>query len=120
VPILQDQNAERNEEFFVVLTDLNNPSRSPSPLRIRILDEQPSRMFTFGPIRETGVGITPSWIRLIFNAAPTEAWHVEASTELKNWSRAGLTGNTNRIVAREWIDASSETFPQRFYRAVKE
>jgi hypothetical protein len=120
VRILQDQKAERNEEFFVVLTDLNNPSRSPTPLRICILDEEPSEMFTFGPIREPGGGITPSFIRLIFNARATEAWHVEASTDLKNWSQAGLSGNTNGSIAREWIDASSENFPQRFYRAVKE
>jgi hypothetical protein len=122
VPILRDQNAERAEEFSVVLTDLNNPSRSPTPFQIRILDDQPSRMFTFGPMLEDPA--FSAWLqsnfRLIFNAPVTEAWRVEASTDLKIWSQAGLSGNMTGSIVREWIDSPDLNPPKRFYRAVKE
>lgn len=120
VSILKDQKAERDEEFSVVLTDPNNPSRSPATLRIHVLDEEPSRMFTLGPIQEPAFGFRPSFTRLIFNARLTESWHVEASTDLQSWSREGLEGNIDGSVAREWIDNLGADLPHRFYRAVKE
>jgi hypothetical protein len=75
-------NAERDENIVLALVDSPGAATPGSSFTIRILDDEPSRLFTSGPtlFRWGDQSVTAV---LNFNVHGNASWHVEASTDLK-------------------------------------
>lgn len=111
--ILDDHQAERDEEFSLSWRPLEQGLPEVQTLTVRILDNEPSRMFTSWPSLELNT------IRLDFNAPSDEKWQIEGSSDLMTWSSRGILGNLQGSTRRSWFDDEVSFRTRRYYRAVR-
>jgi hypothetical protein len=114
VRILDDSIPESDKEFSLVLADATGRATVGPPVKVLIRDDEP---------RFTEISHYPgsAYSGLTFRQRTNEVWHVEASSDLKTWTREGISYlGPGFYPDRWWSDRQTVDRPWRFYRAIRE